>query len=376
MGALLGISAGSALLGAGSSIAGNAMNRKSVADTNQTNMQIAQMNNEWSEKMMEKQMDYNTQMNSKQFGQAKELQSIQNNYQTEMWNKTNEYNSLSSQMNRARDAGVNPYTALGLMNAGTASAMNGSSASAPSAGSVGLPSPSQVSVQSPSYDFSGVGSSIMAGLDLYNKLKLGKEQADNLNFDKQIKNVELQFKSRQIMQELAERFANTKNLEAKTKSLDALRDLEKANMVATTNNTIQQTQNLKETMKGVVIQNCMDYLALKNMPKDIALRQANIAASTAFMVAQKAMTEKQAINEIKKGYILDAQATQEKVSADYAERQASVLYRQAQATLKKLENNSGPDNPWQWYNERIKPWFEKPVFGSGSGGVYMPGSLF
>lgn len=354
MGALLGISAGSALLGAGSSIAGNAMNRKSVADTNRTNMQIAQMNNAWSEKMMEKQMDYNTQMNSKQFGQAKELQSIQNNYQTEMWNKTNEYNSAENQRKRLEQAGLNPYLMMSGGSAGTSSAMNGSSASAPSAGGVGLPSPSQIAAQAPSYDFSGIGSSIMAGLDMYNKLKIGREQADNLSVDKSIKNIELQYRSRQIMQDLANRIAEQKNTEARTKSLDTLRELEKANLVANTNNTIQQTQNLKETMKSVVLQNAMDYLTLQNMPKDIALRQANTAASTAFMVSQRALTEKQAINEIKKGFlmdkqavIMDAQGKQQKVTADYAERMAENLYHQAESTLRRLTNNEAPADAWQ-----------------------------
>lgn len=376
LGALVGVSAAGALLGAGSSVAGSVMNKNSVNRANETNMQIAQMNNEWSEKMAEKQMQYNTEMNEKQFGQAKELQKIQNDYQTEMWNKTNEYNSLSSQMQRARDAGVNPYSALGLMNSGSATAMNGSSASSPSAGSAGLPSPSQVSAQAPQYDFSGVGSSLIAGLDMYNKLKLGSEQADNLGMDKSLKQVELQYKSKQIMQDLANKYAEERNTEARTKTLNQLRELEKGQMVASTNYTIQQTENLKETMKGVVIQNCMDYLTLKNMPTEIALKNANLAASTAFMVSQRALTEAQAVNEIKKGLILDSQATKEKISADYAERMARALYGQAQSTLRRMQNNEGPDNAWKWYDTRIRPWSERPITGSGNGSVYTPGILW
>lgn len=129
LGALIGVSAGSALLGAGTSIASNRKNAQSVSDTNATNMAIAQMNNEWSEKMAQKQMNYNTMMNEKQFGQAKELQQIQNDYQTEMWNKTNEYNSASAQRQRLEDAGLNPYLMMSGGSAGSAVAMNGSSAS-------------------------------------------------------------------------------------------------------------------------------------------------------------------------------------------------------------------------------------------------------
>lgn len=347
LGALIGISAGSAALSAGSSIAGNAMNKHSVDRTNETNMQIAQMNNEWSEKMMEKQMAYNTEMNQTQFNQAKELQDIQNDFQSEMWNKTNEYNSPENQRKRLEQAGLNPYIMMSGGSAGTATAMNGSSASAGGSSGVGLPSPSQVSTQAPRFDFSGIASSIMAGLKMFNDLKLGKEQADNLSIDKSIKTIEMQYKSRQIMQDLANRIAEQKNTEAKTKSLDALRELEKGQMVATIDNTVQQTMNLKETLKGVVLQNCMDYLQLKNMPTELALRNANIAASTAFMVAQKAMTEKQAINEIKKGLIMDYQGQKEKVSASYAEKMAKNLYLQAQSTLRRLLNNEGPESSWQ-----------------------------
>lgn len=376
LGALIGVSAAGALLGAGASVAGNVMNKNSVNRTNETNMKIAQMNNEWSEKMAEKQMQYNTEMNEKQFGQAKELQSIQNQFQTDMWNKTNEYNSAAAQRKRLEEAGLNPYLMMSGGSAGSAIAMNGSSASASSAGSAGLPSPSQVSAQASQYDFSGVGSSLLAGLDMYNKLKLGAEQADNLGMDKSLKQVELQYKSKQIMQDLANKYAEERNTEARTKTLNQLRELEKGQMVASTNYTIQQTENLKETMKGVVIQNCMDYLTLKNMPTEIALKNANLAASTAFMVSQRALTENQAINEIKKGLILDAQARQEKITADYAERMARALYGQARSTLRRMQNNEGPDNAWKWYDTRIRPWSERPLTGSGNGSVYTPGILW
>lgn len=376
LGALVGVSAAGALLGAGSSVAGSVMNKNSINRANETNMQIAQMNNEWSEKMAEKQMRYNTEMNEKQFGQAKELQKIQNDYQSEMWNKTNEYNSAAAQRERLDQAGLNPYLMMSGGSAGSATAMNGSSASAPSAGSAGLPSPSQVSVQAPQYDFSGVGSSLIAGLDMYNKLKLGSEQADNIGIDTSLKRVDLQYKGMQIMRDLANKAAEERNINARTKTLNQLRELEKGQMVASTNYTIQQTENLKETMKGVVIQNCMDYLTLKNMPTEIALKNANLAASTAFMVAQRALTEKQAINEIKKGLILDSQARQEKITADYAERMASNLYFQAQSTLRRMTNNEGPDNAWKWYDTRIRPWAERPITGSGNGSVYTPGILW
>lgn len=363
LGALIGVSAGSALLGAGTSISANKKNAQSVSDTNAANMAIAQMNNEWSEKMAQKQMDYNTMMNEKQFGQAKELQQIQNDYQTEMWNKTNEYNSASAQRQRLEDAGLNPYLMMSGGSSGSAVAMNGSSVSAPSSGSIGLPSPSHISAIPSHYDFSGVGSSIMAGLDMYNQLKIGSEQADILSADNSLKKIELQYKSKQIVQELANQYAEQKNTEARTQTLDTMRDIERSQLIASTDNVIQQTQNLKETLKSVVIQNCADMLNLKNVPTEIALRNSNIAATTSLMVAQKQMTQKQAINEIKKGLILDYQGQKEKISADYAERMARNLYFQAESTLRSLQNNEGARDAGQYIQSHKSDWFKDLYFG-------------
>lgn len=74
----------------------------------------SQMNRDWQESMLQKQFDF----------------------QADMWNKTNKYNSASEQMKRYRDAGLNPYLMMtGGANAGTATSQG--SPSAPSA-----PSPS------------------------------------------------------------------------------------------------------------------------------------------------------------------------------------------------------------------------------------------
>ena len=47
---------GSALIGAGASLLGNLFGSKSQSDANKTNLKIAQMNNEFNERMMQKQV--------------------------------------------------------------------------------------------------------------------------------------------------------------------------------------------------------------------------------------------------------------------------------------------------------------------------------
>lgn len=110
-----------AIIAGVATMAAGSMSKSATKETNRTNMQIAQMNNEWSERMMDKQMAY----------------------EERMWNQTNEYNSAINQRKRLEEAGLNPYMMLG----------GGDAGSAGSAGSPSLPSPSTPQITAPSYGF-------------------------------------------------------------------------------------------------------------------------------------------------------------------------------------------------------------------------------
>nr|DAV44052.1 MAG TPA: Putative minor capsid protein [Microviridae sp.] len=117
------------LLGAGSSVVQNSQNRQSVRETNQMNYKINQLNNQFNERMAIQQR----------------------NWQENMWNKENFYNTASAQRQRLEEAGLNPYL---MMNGGSAGVSQpaGSGASASSSGNAVM-QPFQA-------DYSGVGSSI------------------------------------------------------------------------------------------------------------------------------------------------------------------------------------------------------------------------
>lgn len=83
------------LLGLGSSAAQNSQNRQNVRETNQMNYKINQMNNQFNERMAIQQR----------------------NWQENMWNKENAYNTASAQRQRLEEAGLNPYL---MMNGGSA----------------------------------------------------------------------------------------------------------------------------------------------------------------------------------------------------------------------------------------------------------------
>lgn len=125
---LLGSIAGG-LLGIGSSVVGNSQNRQNVQDTNRMNYKINQMNNQFNERMA--------------------LQ--QRNWQENMWNKENAYNTASAQRQRLEEAGLNPYLMMNGGSSGVAQSA-GSGATASSSGSAAM-QPFQA-------DYSGIGSSI------------------------------------------------------------------------------------------------------------------------------------------------------------------------------------------------------------------------
>lgn len=125
---LLGSIAGG-LLNFGSSAIQNSQNRQNVQETNRLNYKINQMNNQFNERMAMQQRDF----------------------QENMWNKENAYNTASAQRQRLEEAGLNPYLMMNGGSAGSAQSV-GSGASASSAGSAVM-QPFQA-------DYSGIGSSI------------------------------------------------------------------------------------------------------------------------------------------------------------------------------------------------------------------------
>lgn len=117
------------LLGIGSSAIQNSQNRQNVQETNRMNYKINQMNNQFNERMAIQQR----------------------NWQENMWNKENAYNTASAQRQRLEEAGLNPYL---MMNGGSAGV-------AQSAGTGATASSSGSAVMQPfQADYSGIGSSI------------------------------------------------------------------------------------------------------------------------------------------------------------------------------------------------------------------------
>ena len=138
-------------------IASSIGNAVSTNKTNKTNMAINQMNNEFNAAEAEK---------ARQF-------------QLEMWNRTNEYNSPSAARQRRSEAGYNPY--LGFEDSGVAS----------SAGST-APASAAAPLSMQRQDFSGISNTLSSALQIANQSKVADAQVQNLQGQKSLADAQAQ----------------------------------------------------------------------------------------------------------------------------------------------------------------------------------------
>lgn len=136
----------SGLFGGLGSVLSGAVGAKTVSDTNKTNLKINQMNNDFNAREAQKARDF----------------------QLDMWNKENEYNSASSQRKRLEEAGYNPY--MSDAQAGTATGMSGTSAATAAGAAPQVP-------YAP--DFQSVGVNLASALKMMSEKK--QTDIENLN---------------------------------------------------------------------------------------------------------------------------------------------------------------------------------------------------
>ena len=102
-------------------------------------------------------------------------------FQLDMWNKTNEYNSASAQRSRLEEAGLNPYL---MMNGGSAGTAQSAGSSSPASAA------SPLSMQR--QDFSGIGNILSSALQISNQSKLTDAQVQNLQGQKSLADAQVQ----------------------------------------------------------------------------------------------------------------------------------------------------------------------------------------
>lgn len=166
----------------------NAANLQAVRETNQTNKDIAAANNEWSLAAMREQNAFNAQ------------QAI------DVFNMENEYNTPAKQMQRLRNAGINPAIALG---GSATSVANSGDASTPSA--AGLPTPVTPNIVSPHFQpvtpFTG---GLIQALGDFAKMSVDEANSKKIRtmLTTELENLQLNNEGMKIANDLQMKFGN------------------------------------------------------------------------------------------------------------------------------------------------------------------------
>lgn len=265
---LAGATLGAAAIGGFGSLLSNLFGSKNQSSANATNVHLAQLNNEFNERMMEKQMDYNL----------------------EMWNKQNAYNTPAEQMKRLKDAGINPYMALGSVQSGQA-------------GSVGGVNPAQgtsARVEAFQPDFSGIGQA--AQNYVANKIMedtasadigVKNQQEEQLRIENQYKEAQL---AAQVM-ELSERANNWKERNVAQRIENKYLDEQFSSDILESK---RRSALIEQQTRSELINQAIQRVHLANLPRQYQLEFSAMMANTALAVAQETLTRRQAGHEIQK----------------------------------------------------------------------------
>ena len=132
------------------SLVGNIFGTKS---SNSQNMKINKMNNEFNAREAEKARQY----------------------QSEMWNKTNDWNSPKNIRKRLQEAGYNPYLGMDSSNVGTASGVGSSS-----------PASAATPIQNNPMQFDGIQNALSTAIQMDNSTKLSNAEVSNLQGQKSL----------------------------------------------------------------------------------------------------------------------------------------------------------------------------------------------
>lgn len=141
---------GAGLISGVGSLFGNVFGARS---SNSKNMQINKMNNEFNAREAEKARQY----------------------QTEMWNKTNEWNSPENVRKRLQKAGYNPYLGMDSSNVGIAQSAGSSS-----------PASAASPIQNNPLQFDGIQNALSTAVQMANATKVSNAEVSNLQGQKSL----------------------------------------------------------------------------------------------------------------------------------------------------------------------------------------------
>lgn len=364
-------------IGAGASLIGGA---GSTAAQNAANKEIAQMNNAFNEKMFDKQVAYNKEMYQQQLGDqwkfyndskqnAWDLVANQQQFQTDMWNKNNEYNSASAQRERLEAAGLNPYMMMNGGSAGTAQTMSGSSGAAPSGGAPSAQGVTPPTATPYSADYSGITAGLGRAIDVLSSIpdrKVKEAQADNLR-------IEGKYIAGKAIAQILQMRTEAKTKEARL-ALDRLiadfdNNLKVSNMAVNEQNIAES----KARTQLAITENLFRQKELEFLPQAQKLQLAQGAADIALKYSQKKLTDEQAKHEVQK--LSETIARTQLINQQYWTEQANTVNAQLENTSKQMDNQFQSET----YKNRVRLVREAvfdAIYDTDKIGIFKTGARF
>lgn len=317
-------------------IFGGKSNKDAQASANETNLQIAQMNNEFNERMLEKQIAYN-----------RENQATQNQWSEDMYNK---YNSPEAQVEQMKSAGLNPYTnGVGSI---------GSNQTSAQAGSINPPTATPVQV----HPETGMGDALQNASSMLLQLPRIVAETEGQKLDNVGKQIENDFKVAQFQADLNNLVANTKNLELKN------------NFQELSNRMFQRTFDMEVERKEMENKR----LDLEIQSAAAVLVQENVKAEFARQDKLKdlELKSKQIITEAAKGKLTEQQfktevhrTAQEYCKAKYADEYQRAMLLGAYEQYIRQRNENSTYEELGTYDGSVTHEQVNQVGGQGSAGA-------
>lgn len=303
---------GGLLSGAGSvlgSIAGGIFGSSAQSDANKTNMQIAQMNNEFNERMMEKQIAYN-----------RENQQVQNQWSEDMYNK---YNSPQAQVEQMKKAGLNPYT--------QGNSPIGANQTSAQAGGINPPTATPVQVS----PVTGMADAMRNASSMLLQLPLLTAEAEGKKLDNVGKTIDNDFKAALTQAKLDNLVHSTKNLKLK----NTFQELSN-NMFQRTFDMEVERKQMQNKLLDIQIQDAsakliQDNVLAKYVEKEKLQELKLLSAQIVSEYAKGKLTKQQFQTEVQKTKAL---ITENKYKNDYERYMMWNVYGQAKRLKQENEN--------------------------------------
>lgn len=292
---------------------------------------------------------------------AAEQAQINRNYQTAMWNKSNEYNSALSQRQRLEAAGLNPFLMMNGGTAGTAQSVQSSPAASGGNAHVEAFDPSPYTTGA-SNAISGAVNSYYANLERSNNAtqmaaqsQLMQEQAKNWRIKNIWESLRQEYEINKLSHDSNNSFENYMLTKAKRKLAweNFSSDVTYRQNEVKLQNQIQELNAMGIIEKS--LNNSMLEVQLNYLPQKFRAEIKSIMADVALKYAQGQLTKQQAKTEV---YRTMQERTNVKTSEFNLGLSRVKFYKafktvdkEIEATLNQLENNMTINNDPSFFGD-------------------------